>query len=86
MDNIIKVVKEFKSMIDLGYHGEPVWYQEYNGQLWKHIDQNFYGVYGNEIDGWEVAYWGEDMDKPWVGNMYYNEKCTEKVNIDMIEK
>jgi transcriptional regulator with XRE-family HTH domain len=78
--------KVFKSMADLGYHEEEPWYQMYDGQVWRHTDRNFYGIYGNEVDGWELAYWGEDMDEPWVSNMYYDEECNTPVDIDMIEK
>ena len=78
--------KEFRAMTDLGYHEEPAWYQKVGGEIVIHSDANFYGIYGNDVDGWELAYWGEDMKEPWTGNMYYDEECTEPVDIEMIEK
>ena len=62
------------------------WYQKLETETVEHSDANFYGIYGNDVDGWELAYWGEDMEEPWIGNMYYDEECTEPVDIDLIEK
>lgn len=77
--------KEFISMVDLGYHEEPAWYQKLENDTVEHIDPQFYGVYGNDEDGFELAYWGEDMETPFIGNMYYDEECTQIVDIDVIE-
>ena len=75
--------KEFKSIVDLGFScGE--YFSKDNGEYHKHLDLNFIGVYGNDIDGYETAYCDSVTGEIFIQDIYEltEDGIYEKLEID----
>ena len=74
--------KKFISLADLRYDLVDFYDSEGN----KHLDNNFIGVYGNQVDGWDTAYYEEGRNEIIIEDIYEKDGETgELVLIDMDE-